>query len=150
MIDQETLDTVKEIFTSYLVTHSHRKTPERFTILKEIYLQNGHFDIETLYFKIKNKKHRVSRATLYNTIDLLLDSGLIVKHQFGKNGAQFERAYKFKQHDHAICMVCGKMFEFCDPRMQDIKQSVSKQFNFEISHHAITIYGRCNNHKKNI
>lgn len=142
MEDQNIKDTVKQIFTEYLRANGHRKTPERYAILDAIYSIKGHFDMETLHDMLLNHENfRVSRATLYNTIELLLNAKLVIKHQFG-NSSQYERSYKMNTHHHLICTECGQVTEFQNDELQHAIAS-SPMKRFQMSHYTLYIYGMC-------
>jgi Fur family ferric uptake transcriptional regulator len=142
METQNIKDTVRQIFTEYLNNNGHRKTPERFAILDTIYSIDGHFGIETLYtLMMDQERFRVSRATLYNTIGLLINARLVIKHQFGSS-SQYEKSYKRETHHHQICTQCGTVTEFQNDDLKNAIGSV-KLNRFQMSHYSIYIYGLC-------
>ena len=141
-MEENVKETVKQILTDYLQKNGHRKTPERYAILDTIYSIQGHFDIDTLYHFMEDEGNfRVSRATLYNTIILLMDANLVIRHQFGSS-SQYERAYKNGTHHHMICTDCGIVTEFEDEKL---KQAIveTKLKRFTTTHYSLYIYGMC-------
>ena len=142
-LNADKLEEVKKLFTAHLENKGLRKTGERYAILEEIYARSGHFDVDELYAGMKERGLQVSRATVYNTLDLLVEQGLVSKHQFGRNLAQYEKSYGYRQHDHVICTECHKVVEFCDPRIHGIQTMVGDLLNFHILHHSLNLYGIC-------
>ena len=141
MKEENTYETIKDIFTEYLKKHKHRKTPERYAILERIYLYEGHFNAEVLY-NLMEAEYRVSLATVYNTLELLLDCKLIIKHQLGGQFAQYEKAFGNNTHHHLICTHCGKVKEFTDKQLRIAIQN-RKFAHFQTSHYSLYLYGLC-------
>lgn len=137
------IDDIKEIFSNHLEENNQRKTPERFAILEEIYSRKDHFDAETLYIEMKNKNFNVSRATVYNTLEVLENCNLIIKHQFGDNQSRYEKSYNYRQHDHLICQECKEVKEFCDPRIFQIETKIGELMKHKVSHHSLILYATC-------
>ncbi len=131
----------KDEFTEYLTYRKHRKTSERYAILDHIYTIKGHFNMDSLFNSMLGASFRVSRSTLYNTIELLLDCGLVVKHQFGANASQYERAYGNENHDHIICIDCGEVRESRSNLISDAQLKKIKKF--KVSYYSMYIYGVC-------
>lgn len=148
--NESNIEVIKGVLKKYLQEKGFRNTPERYTILEEIYHMDHHFNVDDLYLMMLQKKYHVSKATIYNTIEIFLDAGLIRKHQFGEKtltSSSYEKSYFDKQHDHLVIYKKGsdkeieEIIEFCDPRIQAIKQAVEDAFGVEVSSHSLYFYG---------
>lgn len=143
----KSIQIIKEVLRQYLKDKGLRNTPERYTILEEIYNYDEHFNVDDLYLLMLQRKYHISKATIYNTIEVFLDAGLIRKHQFGE-GAMYEKSYFDKQHDHLVIYKNGaekeiaEIIEFCDPRIQVIKESIENTFGVTIDNHTLYFFGR--------
>ncbi len=137
------MDKVRGLFQQHLTDQGLRSTKERLLVLDEVYSFEGHFDADQLFSNLKLAGIRVSRATVYNTLELLVNCNLVGRHQFGSNLAKYEKSFGYWQHDHLICLDCNKLMEFCDPRIQSIQNMVEEIYEVDVQHHSLEFYGRC-------
>ena len=110
-------------------------------------VQEGHFGADDLYIQMKNRKSRVSRATVYKTLELLVQCDLISKRNFGDNISRYESSYKKQIHDHLICMDCGRIVEFANPKVKKLPEEISEELGFEVESYSFNIFARCKNIK---
>ena len=134
---------VKKVFSEYLRKHSLKITPERVTIIDEINIINQHFDPDMLLFKLKNRNLKVSRATIYRTLDLLVDCGLVMKNVLGNSTVLYEKKYDTQVHDHFLCQSCGEIIEFYDKDLKIIHQKLSQEHNLMVTDYTHQVFGIC-------
>ncbi len=133
----------KTVLKSTLKAGSYRITPERFQVLESIMNNDGHFDADGLFLQMKSGGSKVSRATVYNTLELLQDCGLISKYRFGENHSRYEKAFGRPHHDHLICLECGDIIEFVSDKLSRIQADVCKGNSFKPQSSTLQIFGTC-------
>lgn len=138
-----------DILTKHLKTSGkHRATPERFAILDAVLLSQGHFDADSLYYRLVSNGVKVSKATVYNTLDLLQECGLVSKYRFAENMSRYEKAFGRPHHHHLICLECGDIIEFVNDKLERIQDDVCTDKNFSPQSSSLQIFGTCSRCRK--
>jgi Fur family ferric uptake transcriptional regulator len=146
---EETYSAVVQILDNYLEMNNHRKTPERYAILRAVYSMDGHFTIDELGAKLaENDKFPVSRATLYNTLNLFMELRLVIRHRF-QGTTKYEACRSDNNHCHQICTVCGKVTEVKTPEVTEAIEQIHLK-RFRKDGYTLYIYGICSSCQANI
>lgn len=141
MSEERVKNAARATFTAYMDSHNMRKTHERYVILEKVLEMSSHFFIDTLYASLDESGYHVSRSTVYNTMELLLDAKLVRKHQYGNRRTKYERVAEPSNYYHLICTSCGKVREIKD---SEIDALLSRRFFRFHPHYAdLSIYGEC-------
>ncbi len=138
----------ESIFRSRLKEKGFRWTPERRLILDEILSYKGHFDVDDLHFRLKKKNGKISRASIYRTLPLLVECGLVKEIVDGQDHAHYESAYGREHHDHLVCKECGRMIEFLEEKIEGLQEKICRKHNFSATRHFMVIEGICSRCRK--
>lgn len=133
---------LQESFANYLLLMDLRKTNERSTVLSQICSIKEHFDVETLFKRMEDIKYRVSRSTIYNTIELLVNANIVVRHQFTSQMVQYELKCLSDTHHHLICTVCASIREMKNVKIEKTLSEI-KVPKFDVEHYSLYIFGIC-------
>lgn len=133
----------REQFLQYLRDNGHRVTPERLTLFDEIFSQHGHIDAEQLLESLQEGEVKISRATVYRNLDLLVECGLVRRHRLGRRRYLYEHVHPGQHHDHLVCTECGRVVEFVSPGISALQTEICRAHGFEPSRHQLQIFGVC-------
>jgi Fur family ferric uptake transcriptional regulator len=133
-----------KVFRNFLGEKGLKLTKERSAVLKEVFSFHGHFEPEQLYFRLRDAGVKASRASVYRTLHLLVESGLVEKiARSGKGGNIYEHTYGHHHHDHMICELCGHIIEFYSESLESLQERICRNNNFKGISHTVEIRGHC-------
>ncbi len=142
-------EAAREVLTRYLKADGkQRLTPERYAILDTILGIQGHFDAESLYYRLLTNGIKVSKATVYNTLDILQNAGLVSKYRFNDKTSRYEKAFGRPHHHHLICLQCGEIIEFVNEKLEAIQGDVCDENSFSPQSSTLQIFGTCSKCKR--
>ncbi|MBE0577355.1 MAG: transcriptional repressor [Desulfuromonadales bacterium] len=133
----------KNRFKDFLVTQGLKSTHQRELILEEFLRAGSHLSTEDLYLRLRRKNPRIGYATVHRTLKLFAECGIAEQRNFGDGQARYEASAHDEHHDHLICVVCGKIVEFEDPRIEELQIEVAGGLGFSIERHRLELYGCC-------
>lgn len=134
----------RQKFLQFLRERGHRVTSERLALFDEIFAQHGHIDAEELLGSIKARSLKISRATVYRNLDLLVECGLARKQRLGRNRFLYEHVHPGQRHDHLVCTGCGRVVEFVSPGIAALQGEICRAHGFSPTQHTLQISGLCN------
>jgi len=135
--------TAKDTLSGFLKDRGLRPTRERYLLLEEVMRTEGHFDADTLFASLTRRGLKASRATVYNTLEILVQAGLLSRYRFGENHSRYEKAFGRPRHDHMICLECGEILEFVSGKLETLQQEICSEMEFDMENSTLQIFGRC-------
>jgi Fur family ferric uptake transcriptional regulator len=138
-----TVDREINRFQQFLAQQGLKLTSERISLLREIFSTHYHFEADELLFKMKEKSVKISRATVYRTLELLVKSGLVRRVHLGEEHYHYEHVSGNSHHDHLICTICGGVIEFHDEELEKRQLEICERKKFTPTFHNLQILGVC-------
>jgi len=133
----------EDVFKEYLTSRKLKFTAERQAILDRVFENHKHFEADELLVDLRLNDMKISKATIYRTLALLVKSGLLREVIFGERHAHYEHVYGHEHHDHLVCNNCGKIIEFTEHRIEKLQDEVCRKNKFKVDSHRLQIQGLC-------
>ncbi len=130
-------------FSAFLKERNLKTTPERMAVLKEVLFSDGHFDADQLFERAQKYNRRVSRATIYRVLPLLVEAGFVTETLLSQGRVSYERVYGSKRHDHMICENCQEVIEFSSAGLDELVEEICSSYGFVESEHRLSVRGLC-------